>query len=328
MAITWLRTPETQFSMLDGYPFAANYVNVPFEGQFFRLHYVDAGPPLAEWSGETILLLHGQPSWSYLYRKVIPLLVAAGHRVVAPDLPGFGKSDKPSLADDITYARQEQWLRTALFDLLDLKDLTVFMQDWGGLIGLRLVAFEPERFSRVVVANTGLPVGGKDSNFLPDDAPRMALAYIGARIWQMVARRLTPGMIGWMAGKLCRHVRLSDAEKAAYRAPFPDKRYLAGPRGMPQQIPLDPKSVASQRNREAWHRLKSFRKPFLTAFSDLDDAGRMLPVDRHFQQNVPGAAGQRHRTITSAGHFLQEDQPEQVAAAILDIINDNPAERG
>jgi haloalkane dehalogenase len=172
MTITWLRTPEENFTNLEGYPFKPNYLEIPFEGQQVRMHYLDERPADGKWRGETIVLLHGQPTWSYLYRKMIPLLLAAGHRVIAPDLIGFGKSDKPSRPSDISYGRQGEWMRAALFDILDLKDVNLFCQDWGGLIGLRLVAFHPERFARVVISNTGLPVGGKDSNFTPVDASK------------------------------------------------------------------------------------------------------------------------------------------------------------
>lgn len=236
MTITWLRTPDENFANLEGYPFKPNYLEIPFEGQQVRMHYVDERPADGKWSGETIVLLHGQPTWSYLYRKMIPLLLAAGHRVIAPDLIGFGKSDKPSRPHDISYGRQEEWMRAALFDVLDLKDVNLFCQDWGGLIGLRLVAFHPERFMRVVISNTGLPVGGKDSNFTPGDAPRKTMMLVGVKIWQQVAKRITAKMIGGLCGKLCRHINLTDAEKAGYCAPFPSKEFLSGPRAMPQHI--------------------------------------------------------------------------------------------
>jgi haloalkane dehalogenase len=327
MTITWLRTPEENFANLEGYPFKPNYLEIPFEGQQVRMHYVDERPADGKWSGETIVLLHGQPTWSYLYRKMIPLLLAAGHRVIAPDLIGFGKSDKPSRPHDISYGRQEEWMRAALFDVLDLKDVNLFCQDWGGLIGLRLVAFHPERFMRVVISNTGLPVGGKDSNFTPGDAPRKTMMLVGVKIWQQVAKRITAKMIGGLCGKLCRHINLTDAEKAGYCAPFPSKEFLSGPRAMPQHIPTDPTTESSKRSREAWDRLAKFDKPFLCAFSDKDDAARMLPVGEHFQKQVPGTKGQRHRTIMPAGHYVQEDQPEQTVQAILDVISDNPKRR-
>lgn len=312
-----LRTPDDRFKNLPGYPFAENYLEIPFAGQSLRIHYLDEGDKNA---AETVVLLHGEPSWSFLYRKVIPPLVAAGHRVIAPDLIGFGKSDKPTRIDDYTYDRQETWLRTALFDILGLRDVTLYAQDWGGLLSLRIVAFAPQYFKRVMIANTGLPVGGKDSNFVPGDGPRKLPAYLGARIWQFAARRLPNFPVGRMAQLLASQSKLSPEIVAAYNAPFPDNRYKAGVRAMPQRIPLDPRSADSQRNQEAWRRLADFDKPFRTAFSDKDDAVRMVPVDRYFQQHVKGAQNQRHVTIQNAGHFLQEDQGERVAAELLAFI--------
>ncbi|MEX1279772.1 MAG: haloalkane dehalogenase [Acidimicrobiia bacterium] len=314
-----LRTPEDRFDGLTDYPFEPHWLEIPFEGRTIRMHHLDEGDP----DGEVVVLLHGEPSWSFLYRKVIPPLVAAGHRVIAPDLVGFGKSDKPTTIGDYTYDRQVTWLRMALFDLLDLSDITLYAQDWGGLLSLRLVAFEPERFARVMIANTGLPAGG-DSNFVPADGPRRLLPHLGARAWKLFARWTPVFPIGRMAQALASESRLTPEVRAGYDAPFPSNRYKAGARAMPQLIPLDGDSPDARTNREAWARLGEFDKPFRTAFSDRDHAARMLPVDEYFQAHVPGAAGQRHVTIHDAGHFLQEDQGPTVAAEILAFMAENP----
>ena len=316
-----LRTPDHRFANLSGYPFESHYLEILFEGQKIRMHYLDEGGG----SGETVVLLHGQPSWSYLYRKVIPPLVQAGHRVVAPDLIGFGKSDKPSRVEDYTYRRQEDWLRTALFGILQLRNVTLFAQDWGGLLSLRIVAFHPEYFARVMIANTGLPVGTKDSNFTPGDQPRMLRVTLGARVWQLFARWTPYFPIGAMAQLLASESKLTAQEKAGYDAPFPNRKYLAGPRIMPSLIPMNPHSEATRRNWEAWRRLASFNKPFRTAFSNEDFAVRIIPtVDQNFQKHIPGAQGQRHVRIANAGHFLQEDQGELVAREINAFIAENP----
>jgi len=315
-----LRTPDSRFDGLSGYDFQPNYVEIPHGDQMLRMHYLDEGDP----NGENIVLAHGQPSWSYLYRRVIPTLAAAGYRVIAPDLIGFGRSDKPSRMEDITYDRQEEWLRTALFDILGLCDVTLYAHDWGGLISLRIVAFHPAYFARVMIANTGLPVGGKDSNFTPGDHPRMLMTTIGTKTWQLAARNWPNFPVGKMASMLAREKKLSREEMAGYDAPFPSREYKAAVRAMPQLIPMDPESSDTRRNREAWALLAGFDKPFRTAYGDKDDATRILPVDHNFQAHVRGAAGQRHLRIPQAGHFLQEDQPELVAKELIAFITENP----
>ena len=329
-----LRTPPERFLGLPDYPFAEHYAEVPAYpdrdgaagGQRLRVHYVDEGDrgDGRGASGETVVLLHGQPSWSFLYRRVVPPLVAAGHRVVAPDLVGFGKSDKPARVGDHTYARHTAWLRALLFDALALRDVTLYAQDWGGLLSLRLVASEPERFARVMVANTGLPVAERDSNFTPGDAPRKPGVTVGATLWKTFARWTPVFPIGRMAQALASESALSPEVRAGYDAPFPDRRYLAGPRAMPSLIPMTPGAEPSRTNREAWRRLAGFERPFRTAFSDKDFALRFLPVPESFQRHVAGAAGQRHVTIEGAGHFLQEDAPEAVAREINAFIAETP----
>jgi haloalkane dehalogenase len=315
-----LRTPVECFNNLADYDFPENYLEIPFENQKLRMHYIDEGGP----AKETVVLLHGEPSWSYLYRHIITILTKNGMRVIAPDLIGFGKSDKPSQISDFTYSRQEEWLRMALFDILELRDITLYAQDWGGLLSLRIVAFHPKYFARVMVANTGLPVGGKDSNFTPGDHPRLILPYIGSKIWKASARLIPNFPVGKMAQMLTRNKKLTREEVAAYDAPFPDNSYKAGVRAMPQLIPTNSKSPESLRNREAWQRLSNFDKPFRTAFSDKDDATRIIPVDQSFQNHVKGAIGQSHVRIMNAGHFLQEDQPEKVAQELIAFIKENP----
>ena len=290
-----LRTPADRFFDLPDYDFEPHYLEV----DDLRLHYLDEGPPDAA----PILLLHGEPSWSFLYRHVIPPLVAAGHRVVAPDLIGFGRSDKPVRVEDHTYERHVSWIASAV-EQLDLRDITLVCQDWGGLIGLRLVAEHGDRFAAVVAANTGLPTG---DHAMPDVWWRF-------RDWVAAAEELP---ISFLVNAGCA-TDLSPEVLAAYDAPFPDETYKAGPRALPQMLPTSPDDPAAEANRAAWTALVEWDKPFLCAFSDGDpitrDAG---PV---FQARVPGAKNLDHPTITGAGHFLQEDAPDQVAAAVLGLL--------
>ena len=292
MKITALRTPDERFESLPGYPFAPNYVDV--EGSL-RVHYVDEGPA----DSSPILLLHGEPSWSYLYRKMIPVLVGAGYRCIAPDLIGFGRSDKPARIDDYSYARHVAWMAEVL-ERLDLRGVTMFGQDWGGLIGLRLAAEHPDRFARIVAANTFLPVG---------DRPM-------ADVWYAFKERMTTAPdihIGGMVASGCT-TRLSPEIIAAYDAPFPDDSFKAGARAFPGLVPTTPDDPAADANHAAWKVLRAWDKPFLTLFGDSDPITR--GGDTYFQRVVPGCAGQPHATIEGAGHFLQEDKGEEVAGLI------------
>jgi len=296
----FLRTPDSCFEHLAGYDFSPHYLMVDdTEGGELRVHYVDEGPRDAA----PILLLHGEPSWSYLYRKMIGPLVAAGHRVIAPDLVGFGKSDKPVERGDYTYARHVGWMQSVL-DQLQLSDITLFCQDWGGLIGLRLVAENPDRFARVVAANTMLPTG----DFHPGDA---FLA------WQKFSQETPVFPVGNIIRKSVA-LPVNDEVVAAYDAPFPDETFKAGARQFPLLVPLSPDDPASAANRAAWEVLKQFQKPFLTAFSDKDPITR--GADRVLQKLIPGAAGQAHVTIDNGGHFLQEDQGEKLALVLNEFI--------
>ncbi len=289
-----LRTPEARFENLPGFGFQPRYTQV----DSLRVHYIDEG------GGPAVLLMHGEPSWTYLYRKMIPPLVGAGFRVLAPDLVGFGRSDKPAAVEDHTYARHVHWMLEWVRSL-GLDGITFFGQDWGGLIGLRVVAAEPARFSRVAVANTGLPTG---DHKMPD-------AFMA---WQRFARDVPEFPVGAIvAGGTVGG--LSEEEVAAYDAPFPDETFKAGPRVMPSLVPSSPDDPEAPANRIAWQILGAWAKPFLTLFSDSDaiTAGG----ERVFHKLVPGAAGQPHRTMEGGGHFLQEDVGEELAEALIGWMN-------
>jgi haloalkane dehalogenase len=295
-----LRTPDEQFSNLPGYPFDPNYVEIPDgEGGSLRMQYIDEGSHDAD----PVLLLHGEPSWSYLYRKMIPIITEAGYRAIAPDLVGFGRSDKPADRSDYTYQRHVDWAQ-AWLDRLDLQRITLVCQDWGGLIGLRLVANNPDRFARVVAANTGLPTG---------DTP-ISDAFLKWRKFSLAVPVFDLAAIIAMG---CQNP-LSENVAAAYNAPFPDDTYKAGARIFPSLVPITPDDPASPANRKAWEVLSNFDNPFLTAFSDGD------PItsggERIFQKRVPGANGQPHTTIKGGGHFLQEDCGEKLARVVVNFM--------
>ncbi len=299
-----LRTPEDRFENLDGYDFAPHYLMVDdTEGGELRVHYLDEGPSDAA----PVLLLHGEPSWCYLYRKMVPVLVAAGHRVVAPDLPGFGRSDKPGQRGDYTYQRHVDWMDSVL-QQLDLNGITLVCQDWGGLIGLRLVAERPERFARVVAANTFLPTGDHD----PGEAFKK---------WRQFSQEVPEFPVGVIIDGATT-TTLAPAVIRAYDAPFPDESFKEGARQFPLLVPATPEDPATEKNRAAWESLKQWQKPFLTAFSDSDPI--TAGADKVMQQLIPGAAGQAHTTIVNGGHFLQEDQGELLANVVVGFIAANP----
>jgi len=295
-----LRTPDDRFADLPDFPYEPRYAEVPAGSDRLRMAYVEAGPP----DGPTVLLLHGEPTWSYLYREVMRVLAGAGLRAVAPDLVGFGRSDKPSEVGDHSYAAHVEWMRVLAFEALDLRDVTLVCHDWGGLIGFRLVAEHPDRFARVVAANTGLPTG---------DHPM-------PEVWWSFRRAVEAAPvldIGRLVRGGCRG-GLSEAAVAAYDAPFPDESYKAGPRAMPGLVPARPDDPASAANRSAWERLASWEKPFLVAFSDGDPiTDGMAPILR---RSVPGAAGLDHPTIAGAGHFLQEDAGARLGEAVAAFV--------
>jgi haloalkane dehalogenase len=270
-----------------------------------RMAYVEAGPP----GGEPVLLLHGEPSWSFLYRTVIGVLAEAGLRAIAPDLVGFGRSDKPAEVGDYSYAQHVDWVRAFAFDQLNLRGLTMVGQDWGGLIGLRLVAEHPDRVARVVAANTGLPTGDQP---MPEIWWRFREVVQTAPTLE-VSRLVQSGC----------QTRLPASVLAAYDAPFPDETYLAGVRAMPLLVPTAPDDPATAANRAAWQRLREWDKPFLVAFSDRDPiTAGMAPV---LKRAVPGAAGIDHPVLAGAGHFLQEDAGERLGAVIAGFVRGNPA---
>ena len=296
-----LRTPQDRFTGLPGLAYDPRYVNV---GGLW-MAYVETGPA----DGEPVLLLHGEPSWSFLYRTVMPVLAEAGFRAIAPDLIGFGRSDKPTRIADHSYARHVEWVRAFAFDRLDLRGLTLVGQDWGGLIGLRLVAEHPDRFARVVAANTGLPTGDHP---MPD---------VWLRFREVV--RTAPTLsVSRLVQSGCQ-TKLPADVLAAYDAPFPDESFLAGPRAMPGLVPTSPDDPAAPANRAAWKRLAAWDRPFLVAFSDRDPiTGGMADI---LKRTIPGAAGVEHPVVAGAGHFLQEDDGVRLGAVIAAFIRGHPA---
>jgi len=296
-----LRTPDEQFSGLPGFAFGPHYTEVADgDGGSLRVHYLDEGPA----DGPVVLLLHGEPSWSYLYRTMIPVLVDAGLRAVAPDLVGFGRSDKPTPRGEYTYARHVEWMRELLFDRLDLSDVTLVCQDWGGLIGLRLVGEHPDRFARVVAANTSLPTGDTD----PGEA---------FRTWRTFSQEVEVFPTGAIVN-MGSTTDLTPEVIAAYDAPFPDQTYVEGARQFPLLVPASPDDPATEANRAAWTVLEQFDKPFLTAFSDGDPI--TAGANRALEERIPGARGREHVTIAGGGHFLQEDRGPELAAAVVAFV--------
>lgn len=300
-SVRLLRTPDDRFTDLPDFSYEPRYAELadPHGGRI-RVGYVEAGPA----DGPVVLLLHGEPSWSFLYRKMLPVLAAAGLRAIAPDLVGFGRSDKPANVADHSYARHVEWMRGFAFDALDLREVTLVGQDWGGLIGLRMVASSPSRFSRVVASNTGLPTGDVD---MPAEWHAFRSAIEKAPVLD-VARFVQSG---------CR-TPLSPEVRAAYDAPFPNEMYKAAPRAMPSLVPYRPDDPASAANREAWKTLTELEIPFLVAFSDGDPiTGGMAPILR---RSMRGAQGLEHPVIGGAGHFLQEDKGEELAEHVARFV--------
>lgn len=297
---TVLRTPPVRFANLPDFPFEPKYLDVGG----LRIAYIDEGPMDAA----PVLLMHGEPTWSYLYRKMIPGLVAAGHRVIAPDLVGFGRSDKPTRSQDFSYRNHVAWM-CAWMQAVDLQHGTLFCQDWGSLIGLRMATHAPERFERIVLANGGLPTG---TAFTPK-----AFKY-----WRAFARFSPWFPIGKIVNSGCAQ-KLSPAEIAAYDAPYPSSRYTKAARLLPSFVPTTPNDPERSANEAAWEVLKTWHKPFLTLFSSRDPITR--GGDKIFLKLVPGAAGQPHAVTRGAGHFLQEDKGPELAQQISQFIQSTPA---
>ena len=296
----YLRTPDDRFERLLDYPFVPHYVDVGG----LRMHYVDEGPADAP----PVLMLHGEPTWSYLYRHMIPVCAAAGHRVIAPDLIGFGKSDKPTRIDDYSYQSHMDWM-LSLLDQLALTRITLVCQDWGSLLGLRLAAENPDRFRAIVVGNGMLPTGDQT----------VPAAF---QLWKNFAI-YSPVFPVSRIIDAASFRKLGPDEKRAYEAPFPNRKYKAGARAFPKLGPVTPNDPATRANRTAWESLKQWRKPFLTTFSNGDPITR--GGDKYMQEQVPGAKGQPHQTLTG-GHFLQEDSPVAFAQAVNQLIATLPSQ--
>jgi len=347
-----LRTPDDRFADLADYPFSPNYTVVQTEdGSDLRIHHLDEGPT----EGPLVLCMHGQPVWSYLYRKMIPYLTAAGMRVIAPDLPGYGKSDKPAAREDYSYERQVEWMGNWL-EKNDFSNITFFGQDWGGLIGLRLVVNHADRFDRVVIANTGLPYSPdvpaevvKEVEDFWANSPTPSLVQMQRALSQMAGNQATKFAywqkfcwetedmpIGFMMSMTMEqrsnlvtafkfmlhaagiHSPMPSSLAKAYDAPFPSARFKMGPRAMPSQVPTLPTSPSLTAQRKAWEFFDTFEKPFLCAFADNDPV--TAGAAEQFIRRVPGTKGLPHTTIKRGGHFVQENAPEQVSQVIIDLI--------
>ena len=320
-----IRTPESRFENLSGFNYSPHYIKI----QDLRIHYIEEG----NLEKSPILLMHGEPSWCYLYRKMIPILTGAGHHIIAPDLVGFGRSDKFTQMEDYTYQMQVD-IFTEFVKKLDLTDIALFCQDWGGLIGLRVVANEADRFTRIIAANTGLPDFGTFANlifpplfrFLVKRQGKISDSQDTEEVEDSSKKSIKP-FVRWVAytqtspefpiGEIIQNgtqTQLPPDVIAAYEAPFPDDSYKAGARIMPSLVPSQLKE-----NHKTWKKVfYKWNKPFLTTFSDMDPITR--GQDEEFQSRIPGAIGQPHTTITGAGHFLQEDKGEELANIILDFI--------
>ena len=286
----FLRTPDECFNGLPGYDFAPNYLEVDdTEGGTLRVHYLDEGDPL----GPVVLLLHGEPTWSFLYRKMIPIIADAGFRVIAPDLVGFGRSDKPVKTTDYTYARHVAWMLEVLIQL-KLSDIHLICQDWGGLIGLRLVGEHPELFAKVLAANTLLPTG--------EEKPTEAFLS-----WQRFSQEANPLPIGMIVTQ----GKMGEDVMQGYDAPYPDESYKAGARIFPMLVPATPDVPGVVENKAAWKVLNKFKKPFLTVFGGDD------PFTAHgaqqMRKQIPGCKGQSHKVLPGIGHFIQEEAGEALA---------------
>lgn len=297
ITIEALRTPESNFRNLPDYPFEAHYIQVSGD---LRMHYLDENPE----GKKTAVLIHGEPTWSFTYRYMIPVLVEAGYRVVVPDMIGFGKSDKPKRVEDHTYRRHINWVRTLLLDSLQLDNINFYLQDMGGIIGLRLVADHPERINSVVVSNTALPSG--------DQIPGEKFLK-----WQETLENMDPFEVGTVVQWGCKS-ELSEEVKAAYDAPFPDDSYKIAPHAFPLLIPVSSNDPETANVREAWSTLKRFNKPFLALYGE--DSHLTRGWFKTFQVKIPGADNQPHELLEESGHYIQEDSREYLALKMISFI--------
>ena len=297
--IAYIRTPEERFGGIDDYPYEPRYVNI----DDLRMAYVMAEPEGAGDGTATILLLHGEPTWGYLYRKMIPPLVESGCRVLVPDLIGFGRSDKPVERSAYTYEGHVKWMREFLAATAAERGagpLHLFGQDWGGLIGLRIAAENPDLLDRLVLANTGLPEGQSPG--------------AGFEFWLQFSQDVEYLDCGRLVDNATA-TELSEAVQKAYRAPFPNEAYMAGARHFPMLVPISPDDPAVPSNRAAWKVLEQWTKPVLTLWAPDDPVlgGGQAAIS----ERIPGAAGQPHAQFRPASHFIQEDQGPALADAII-----------
>lgn len=296
-----LRTPDARFENLPGYDYAPHYLTIKDDdGTELRIHYIDEGPRDAE----SILLMHGNPSWSYVYRKMIPGLLTSGRRVIAPDLVGLGRSDKPAKRKYYTQARHIDWMQKWLI-AMDVQNITLVCQDWGGVIGLNLVADNPQRFDRVVVANSGIPAGEGGTK--------------GLRIWQFIMKFLPVFPLKTAMLRAIQAEDFTEKEFSAYRAPFPGLKYQAGILAFPALISIFPNNPGVPQNKAAWEKLRTFTKPVLTLFGTLDPMTR--GQEKVVINRIPGAKGQNHKVINGGGHFIQEDKPNELLAEIIPFLD-------
>ncbi len=291
-----IKTPESQFTDLPDFNFEPHYTTVSAEGVSVDMAWVEAG------EGPTVLLLHGEPSWSFLYRKMIPVLAAGGYRAVAPDLVGFGRSDKLPNTEDYSYTRHELWLRQCIDAIGGTDDMHLFCQDWGGLLGLRIAGQEPELFQTITAGNT----------FLPNGLMPFPKAFYKWREYSQTVDVFPVGQIIQRATV----TELSEEIVAAYDAPFPDESYKAAARIFPSLVPAEEDNPEAVKNRKAWEGLMAYERPFLTTFSDSDPITK--GADQILHAMIPGTKGQPHTIIEGGGHFLQEDCGEEIARYMLD----------
>jgi haloalkane dehalogenase len=291
-----LRTPDTRFATLNGYSFTPNYVFLDGTDRL-RMHYLDEGPR----TGKVVLLMHGNPSWVYNFRKLIPLLVQAGYRVICPDLIGFGRSDKPANRTAHTYDNQVLWVETFV-KKLNLTNIHLHCQDWGGLIGLRVAARNQAWFAKIAISNTTLTDG---TNVTPS-----------FRAWRTGSQTISPYS---SVMERSTFAELTTDEEAAYDAPFPEERFKAGPRELPLKVPIDPADPEAIENREYWQRFRTWTVPVLTIFSEDDNisTGEQAKIVAEFA----GAKGQNHAILKQASHFIREDQPAEMATRLIAFFN-------